>query len=80
MAEAPEDEGLQNKEIQVFNNYSSEELEQLLIAKDKVNTQKATDSAVKTLKQYLAQNKLPEVDDLDQENLAKILFQFYASV
>ena len=52
----------------------------ILKQKDKVNTQKATDGAVSQLKSYLQVKKLPNLEDLDQQTLASILYDFYPVV
>ena len=59
-----------------FKDPSDEEIKNILEGKDKVNTKKATEGALKALNQFL-QYKL---EDLDECKLAEVLFYFYPSV
>ena len=63
-----------------FIDKSEDEIKQLLEGKDKKNTQKATKSALKQFREYLALKKLPDVDAISAIDLPEILFHFYALV
>ena len=65
-----------------FKEHSEQEKIQLLEEKDKISTQKATIGAVKLLKDYLFDKKLPKLDDIidDRSTLSAILYDFYAAI
>ena len=62
-----------------FNDRSEKEIQEILDGKDKQNTKKATEGALKALKQYISSKKLPKIDNLTDQ-LATILFSFYPAV
>ena len=64
----------------VFNNPSEDEIKDILDGKDKENTKKATESALKALHEYLDSKQLPQVDDLSEQELANALFKFYPAI
>ena len=80
MAEQVNAEPTENKNVRQFHDYSEQEIQNLLDGKDKQSTQKATDAAIGTLKQFLAAKHYPKLEDLDDNLLPDILFAFYASV
>ena len=63
-----------------YKDISDEDKWKLLQGKDKENTQKATEGTVNNLKQFLAQQNLPNIHDVTQLELGEILTDFYASI
>ena len=63
-----------------FKHRSEENLQQLLDGKDRITTQKATESASKQFSDYLAIKKLPNYNELTTADLPDILYAFYPAV
>ena len=63
-----------------FKQRSDDNLEKLLEGKDKVNTQKSTEGALKQFQQYLRVKKLPNIDEITVQDLPQILFNYYPSL
>ena len=62
-----------------FATINTEELDDLLIAKDAENTSKATTSAVRTIRCYLLEKGLsPDFENYEVNELDKILSKLYA--
>ena len=78
MAEADADEFVRQE--RVFKDRTNENLQKLLEGKDEVNTQKSTEGALKQFSQYLRQKQLPKPEDLNIENLPRILYEYYPSL
>ena len=77
MVEADADR--KNRIFREFKQRSDSEKEELLKGKDKINTQKSTDGAIRQFCDYLHKKNLPELSQLTTDNLPDILFDFYPS-
>ena len=77
---AEQDAGVNSDGKRVFKDRSNELLEKLLEGKDKVNTQKSTEGALKQFSQYLRQKEMPNPEDLNIDILPKILYEYYPSL
>ena len=60
-----------------FKDISDTNIQELLEGKDKITTQKATESALSQFSQYLRQKDLPNYETLMLLDLPEILFNFY---
>ena len=63
-----------------FKDRTNINLQELLEGKDKRNTQKSTEVALKQFSQYLQQKSLPTLDQLAVNDLLQILFNYYPSL
>ena len=79
MAQGP-DADVSNAFKRTFNEPSDDEIKNILEGKDKENTKKATEGALKALHEYLDAKQLPQVIDLSEQELTNVLFKFYAAV
>ena len=63
-----------------FKAKSDAEKQKLLEEKDKKNTQRATQGTLRQLAEFLAIKELPELKDIADEQLPKILIDFYCEM
>ena len=63
-----------------FKDITNENLLKILEEKDKASTKKATEGALRHLKEFLHAKQLPSIDALDETNLPEILYDFYPAV
>ena len=63
-----------------FQQLSTAEKDKILEGKDKKSTKRATDGAVEQLKQFLIVKNLPELDNVETDDLPNILKEFYSAI
>ena len=69
-----------NQEKRAFVNTTEEEIEQLLVDSKAKNTNRSTQSSVRRLNAFLKLRELPQLEDLDDNELPSVLLKFYTDV